>query len=296
MKIGIDFDGVMNNMLETWVEWLNKEHGAHVKAEDVTEWELSKKYPYLDKSDLFKPLNTPEFWDEVTIKHEAPEVVEKLIAEGHEVYVITSTHYKILPYKFKRSLFAHFPYLTKENLIVTYNKALINVDLLLDDGVHNLKDFRGIKVVFDAPYNRDFEGDYRVATWKEFYILVSGLARGNIFNTPDRVKQFKAGRGGGKTAWLHEQIFNTEGECYVIMDDIRFRHFCESYMERYHKVCPAKQFEFRKPIFHDTTFFVDMPSQFSIKSDAFEAFKTVFIDRCYNTYIADFENTFWHTV
>ena len=94
MKIGIDFDGVMNNMLETWVEWLNKEHSTQVKAEDVTEWELAKKYPGLTRSELFKPLNTPEFWDEVTIKHEAPEVVEKLIAEGHEIYVITSTHYK----------------------------------------------------------------------------------------------------------------------------------------------------------------------------------------------------------
>ena len=296
MKIGIDFDGVMNNMLETWVEWLNKEHGTKVKAEDVTEWELAKKFPYLEKSDLFKPLNTPEFWDEVTIKHEAPEVIEKLIAEGHEIYVITSSHYKTLPYKLKKCLFAHFPYLTKENVIVTYNKSLINVDLMLDDGAHNLKDFKSIKVVFDTPYNRDFEGDYRVATWKEFYILVSGLARGNIFNTPDRVKIFKAGRGGGKTAWLHEQIFNTEGPCYVIMDDYRYRHFCESYMERYRKVCPAKLLEFRKPVTHDTTFFVDMPSQLPIKSDAFEAFKAAFIDRNHDIYIADFENTFWHTV
>ena len=72
MKIGIDFDGVMNNMLETWVEWLNKKHGTHVQVEDVTEWELAKKYPWLTKSELFEPLNTPEFWDEVTIKHEAP--------------------------------------------------------------------------------------------------------------------------------------------------------------------------------------------------------------------------------
>ena len=298
MKIGIDFDGVMNNMLETWVEWLNKEHGTEVKVEDVTEWELAKKFPGLTKSELFKPLNTPEFWDEVTIKHEAPEVVEKLIAEGHEIYVITSTHYKILPYKFKRSLFAHFPYLTKENLIVTYNKSLIKVDLLLDDGAHNLKDFEGIKVVFDTPYNRDFEGDYRVATWKEFYVLVSGLVRGNIFNTPDRVKIFKAGRGGGKTAWLHQQIFNAEGPCYVIMDDTRYRHFCESYMERYHRVCPARLYKFNEHVSpaSSASFFVDMPSMFPVKSDTFTYFRNIFLAREYTIYVADFENTFWHTV
>ena len=298
MKLGIDFDGVMNNMLETWVEWLNKEHGTHVKVEDVTEWELAKQFPYLTKSELFKPLNTPEFWDEVTIKHEAPEVVEKLIAEGHEVYVITSTHYKILPYKFKRSLFAHFPYLTKENLIVTYNKALINVDLLLDDGVHNLKDFRGVKVVFDATYNRAFEGDYRVGSWKEFYILVQELTLGRFARPPfARIHKFNASRGGGKTAWLHQMIKDSEHvPCYVIMPEVQYNNFCRSYLERFGKVCHAKLYKDEGHIDPLARFFVDMPSTFGFNTSYFEKFKTIYLARNHLIFVADFENVHWHTV
>lgn len=299
MKIGIDFDGVINNMLDTWVEWLNHKHNYSVKTTDVTEWEISKQYPNLTKTELFEPLNTPEFWDEVTIKNEASEVVERLITEGHEIYIITSSHYNTLPYKLTKCLFAHFPYLSKENVIITYNKALIKVDMLFDDGVHNLKDFDGIKVLFDAPYNKTYDGaDYRVASWKEFYILVTQLAYKAIRPPFTRVHQFKAGRGLGKTAWLQEQIYNADVPCYVIMPEQRYRHFCESYMERYHRVCPAKLYKFNEHSSPATTsrFFTDMPSTFPVKSETFDDFKNIFVNRNHLIYVADFENTYWHAV
>lgn len=299
MKIGIDFDGVMNNMLETWLNWLNTKHGTSVKLDDVTEWELEKYFPNLSKTELFDPLNTPEFWDEVTIKHEAPEVIEQLINDGHEIYVITSSYFATLPYKLTKCLFAHFPYLTKENVVITYNKSLIKVDLLLDDGEHNFKDFFGIRVIFDAPYNRDSKrADYRVYSWKEFYILICGITSSRIRPPHTRVRQFKSGRGGGKTAWLHEQIYNADSPCYVIMDERRYRHFCESYMERYHRVCPARlyNFEDHPSYVTDANFFVDMPSMFAFKSDEFDAFRKFFVSREYLVYVADFENTMWHTV
>jgi 5'(3')-deoxyribonucleotidase len=110
MVIGIDFDGTINNMLETWIEWLNKKYGTTVQMSDITDWTLSMQYPSLSVSELFEPLDTPEFWDEVTIKPDAPEVIQQLIRDGHEIYIVTSSHYKTLTYKFKRCLFKYFPF------------------------------------------------------------------------------------------------------------------------------------------------------------------------------------------
>lgn len=297
MRIGIDFDGVINNMLETWIEDLNRMCGASVKVEDIVEWEVAKQYPYLDKADLFSPLDAPDFWDRVTIKPDAPEVIKKLIAEGHEIYIITSSHYRNLMPKLERCLFVHFPYLTKNNIIVTFNKSLIKVDLLLDDGAHNFKDFEGIKVIFDAPYNKTYEkADYRVAAWKEFYILVAQLADKKIRPPFTRILQFKAGRGMGKTAWLQEQIYNSEVPCYIVMSEQRYRYFCRSYLERYHKVCPAILYNFKEHPSKDSRFFADMPSTFPVESETFEAFKNIFIKRDYLFFIADFENTYWYAV
>lgn len=176
MVIGIDFDGTINDMLITWTEWLNRKHGTSVQLSDIVEWELEKVFPTLSKRELFEPLNTPEYWDEVPIKPGAVEVIEKLISEGDEIYIITSSHYRTLPYKLDKCLFAHFPFLKKENIIITYNKSLINCDLLLDDAEHNLVKFKGIKVVFDAPYNKNTSvADFRVASWEDFYELISEL-------------------------------------------------------------------------------------------------------------------------
>lgn len=299
MVIGIDFDDVINNMLDVWVDWLNDKYGMSVKHNDITGWDMSEVYPNLTKTQLYEPLNTPEFWDTVSIREDAKEVMDMLIADGHKVYVITSSYYKTLPFKLDRCLFKNFPYFSKKDIIITYNKALINVDLLIDDGEHNIKDFAGIKVIFDRPHNKNCTcADYRVASWKEFYILIKQLANKNIRPPFTRVHQFKAGRGMGKTAWLQEQIYNADVPCYVIMPDQRYKHFCESYMERYHKVCPAKLYKFNE---HSSPtcssrFFADMPSTFPVKSETFEYFKNIFLSREYLLFVADFENTYWHAV
>ena len=308
MVIGIDFDGVLNNMLETWLEWLNRSCVTNKHTiEDITDWELAKLYPELDENVLFEPLNTPEFWDEVAIMPDAEAVVKKLISDGHMIYVVTSSHYKTLPYKLKRCLFAHFPYLTKENVIVTYNKALIRCDLLLDDAEHNLVDFTGVRVIFDAPYNKNATAvDYRVASFKEFYLLVTELTLSERQLRPPfgRIQQFKAGRGQGKTAWLHQMIYDTvsfktavnEVPCYVIIPESRYEYFCKSYLDRYGKVCPAILYNEKQHIEPDARIFVDMPSTFNVSSDLFAAFVKVFTSRQNLTFVADFDNTYWHTV
>ena len=176
MIIGIDFDGTINNMLDTWVAWLNKKHGTCVKVEDITEWELSKAFPSLSKTELFEPLDAPEFWRYVTIKPGAIEVIQQLIKEGHRVYIVTSSHYRILSAKFDNCLFRYLPFLHKEDVIITYDKSLIRCDVLLDDYPNNFRNFNGIKILYDQPYNKtaDFI-DFRVHNWEEFYNIINQL-------------------------------------------------------------------------------------------------------------------------
>lgn len=302
MVIGIDFDGTINSMLEKWLEWLNRAHDRHVQYEHVTEWEVWKQYPDLQEESIFEPLNTPEFWDEVEIKQDAAEVIRQLIKERHRILIITSTHHRLLHEKMKRCLFKHLPFLKKEDVIVTYDKSLVRCDLLLDDGEHNFKNFIGTRVIFDAPYNRDATlVDYRVGSWKEFYVLIRGLDRKGIYPPMQRVQQFKADRGCGKTAWLHQRIFDShEVPCYVIIPENKYRHFCESYMERFGERCPAKLFrrEDYKADYHNTDarFFVDMPSTFDFGSELFEVFLEKILYRPNIIFVADFKNTSWNIV
>jgi 5'(3')-deoxyribonucleotidase len=307
MKIGIDFDGVINNLLDTWVEWLNRYyHEPKITVEDIKQWHFRKYFPELTEEDFLAPLFVPEFWDEVTIKPDAPEVIERLLAEGHKVYIVTSSHYMSLPHKLPKCLFAKFPFLTEKNVITVYDKSLINVDLLLDDAEHNLKDFTGIRVLFDASYNKFCTVmDYRISSWKEFYILVSELSQSLRRPPYSRIHQYKADRGMGKTAWLHQMIYDsvhgdsadTKVPCYLIAPtQAEFERFCRSYRERFSEVCPAKLFELNQRLENNARLFVDMPSLLPIKSEAFTAFKCEFNSREHLMFIADFENTHWHAV
>ena len=176
MIIGFDFDDVISNTLDVWVEQLNRTHNLQVKLDDINSWKLSDFFPTLSKAELYEPLNTPSFWDTVSIRPGAKELIQKLIADGHQIYIITSSYYETLPHKLNRCLFANFPYLTKENIIITYNKSLIKADILIDDGEHNLRDFAGIKVIFDMPHNQDCKiADFRVTTWDDINVLLTAL-------------------------------------------------------------------------------------------------------------------------
>jgi 5'(3')-deoxyribonucleotidase len=187
MIIGLDFDGTINNMLETWIDWLNQRHGTTVKIEDVVEWELTKVFPTVSKKDLFAPLSDPDYWSAVTFKPNAVKVIKKLIDEGHEIYIVTSSHYRTLPPKIDKCLLAYLPFIKKENIIITYNKALINCDVLLDDAEHNLINFKGIKVLFDAPYNKKSTvADFRITSWEDFYELVTELKIVGIGESNDK--------------------------------------------------------------------------------------------------------------
>lgn len=52
---------------------------------------------------------------------------------------------------------------------------MIKGDLLFDDGPHNLKEFDGIKVAMDFPYNKDTIVDYRVNNWLQFEKVINNL-------------------------------------------------------------------------------------------------------------------------
>ena len=302
MIIGIDFDSTLNELLDVWVMWLNRAYGFSVKPEDITDWELGKAYPWLTKEELYMPLNTPEFWDEVQIKQDAAEILERLMAEGHEVYIITSSYYKVLPFKLKRCLFKHFPFINHKQVIITYNKALIMCDVLIDDGLHNLKGSTAVKVVFDAPYNRGPEAkdivDYRVGSWKEVYVLIRGLM--SDCNGPSRfVRKYKAGRGQGKTAWLQEELASALDKnipCYLIMSNNQYKIFCNDFLARYGKRCTAKLHQYNLPVESNAVFFVDMPSMLPVRSEAFSDFVNIVVTRQHFVYLTDFENTFWPIV
>lgn len=182
LTILIDMDDVLENLLHCWIAALNKEHGTSVSEEDITDWYLGGFFPSLTSDQLYMPLFDPYFWDDLTPMQNAPEVVKKLIDDGHTVRIVTASHYWTLEPKLNRFL-KMYPYLTWKDIIIAHDKSCIRGDVLIDDGFHNLVNFQGVKLLFDRPHNRCcdtalFDDMGRVKTWDEIYHVITVLSGG----------------------------------------------------------------------------------------------------------------------
>lgn len=180
LTILVDMDDVLENLVECWVNELNKKCGSSLREEDITDWRIAKFFPQLTKDDLFSPLNTTEFWEKISPMQNAQEVLKRLIDDGHTIRIVTASHYATVPAKIKR-LLEMYPYLKWEDVIVASDKSLVNGDIMIDDGTHNLETTScDLLILFDRPHNRSYNdlaaGMVRVETWDEIYEVVSDFA------------------------------------------------------------------------------------------------------------------------
>lgn len=177
MRILVDMDDVLEQLVAGWVAYINHKFGTDTKAEDVKDWDISLAFPTLTKEQVYCPEFDDDFWDWVKPMPGADEALRKLIADGHEIIVVTASYYQTLKAKMDRVLFRYFPYLNFEkNVIITFNKQLIDGDVLIDDGPHNLTGGRYRKILFDTNHNRKFDeasvGAVRAHNWNEVYDII----------------------------------------------------------------------------------------------------------------------------
>ena len=176
MVILVDMDDVLEQLCAAWVEYLNRHFGTAAKLEDITDWDVTQAFPGLTREQVYSAELDDAFWDDVKPMPGAPEMLSRLMEEGNEVYIVTSSCYQTLRAKLDKVLFRYFPFLSWEQVIITSNKQMIRGDILIDDGPHNLAGGEYHKILFDAVHNRNFDessiGAVRVKNWSEAYAAV----------------------------------------------------------------------------------------------------------------------------
>lgn len=166
MRIGIDIDGVTNDLHKPWLELYNKESGDNLTVEDLTQFDVTKSVRPGWRRKMYDLLNTENLFRNAPMQEGAYHGIMSLIANGHSVYFVSAFY----PYvqgcvektKWLESVFPDFkPYLN-EMLIFTKAKYMIDVDVLIDDCERNLVKFIDHKsnryaFLFDQPWNKNLE-------------------------------------------------------------------------------------------------------------------------------------------
>lgn len=180
MVILIDADGVLEDLSQKWVEYLNETYGTSVRYEDLTEWDMTAAFPSLTREQVYAIDHDEEFYSRLEPIPGAVEAVRELLADGHRIFVVTTTPYQVVKAKLDRAIFPYYPFLSWKDVIITCDKHLIRGDVLIDDGVHNLLGGEYRKILVTAPYNKGFDaegnGMIRADTWEDIYRAVSAMA------------------------------------------------------------------------------------------------------------------------
>lgn len=179
MIILVDMDDTIENLTEAWINYANKRFGTTVNAADITTWDPSEAFPTVSHEDMYALLLEDELYETVEPFENAAYYLQKIISDGHEIFIVTNSPYQVMKAKMEKVLFRHFPFIDWKHVIITGNKHLVRGDVLIDDGIHNLEKGDYSKLLFSAPHNRGFDaernGMVRVNCWEEVYKAVTEI-------------------------------------------------------------------------------------------------------------------------
>ena len=180
-RIAIDFDETLFPTLEKVIEIYNKRHGTKIELSQITTYNLHDSLPIEIADELLELFVEKDAYSSLQPYKGAVRAIKTLVEQGHEIYIATSTDVKNMEWK-EELLQRYFPFIPKGNLIRIYNKALLNVDVLIEDKLENLKSTFADRVCFDQPWNRDSDSDYvysisRIHHWGEIINVIQSIER-----------------------------------------------------------------------------------------------------------------------
>lgn len=155
MRILIDIDDTITNFCDVLLTDLNRIHNTNYTKEDITSWNwLSEtfKEPWI-------PLEKEDFWNRIVVSQDAIDFIEELRKNKNEVYLITAAFPNdTLGIKIRSTISFFNPELINyHNIIVCYNKSVIEGDIRIDDGIHNLVNNNSINYLYNQPWNKNID-------------------------------------------------------------------------------------------------------------------------------------------
>lgn len=169
-RIAIDLDNVVADWSTELCNRYNAKYGENLRPEDLTEWATHKIVRPDVGRDVYKLMQDDTFFYDLNIMPQAQEVIYEL-CKKYIVYIVTvpetisSIDQKI------RWVEKHLPFVGKENMIFSFgkDKGFVNADYLIDDNPKNFNNFKGIKVLYTAPHNKDIQSReiVRVNDWDD---------------------------------------------------------------------------------------------------------------------------------
>ena len=175
MRILLDIDGVVADLLPYWLELINRYYGERLLLDEITCWEVHKFCKNAKPEQIYSFFEEPGFFLHLDPVPGSLTAVNQLLATGHEIVFVTACN---AGHSDKRRwVQRHFPNFNLENIVFAERKELIKGDIFVDDNVDNVRAYQlehpgALAVCFAAPHNRDYAG-LRIRNLQGLFILLA---------------------------------------------------------------------------------------------------------------------------
>lgn len=188
MRIGIDIDDTITDSTKTVKKYIKKYDSYYSKDHKLINGleSIIRGFFDVEEARLFFKDHCMEIGNEIKVKKNAKEVIDKLMRDGHEIVIITARSDKY--YKDSDKYCAD--YLKRNN--INYDKLVTKqtykietckrekIDLMIDDAIDTVENLEkeGIKsVLFTSELNKDKKTKVkRVNNWNQLYDYIKEIA------------------------------------------------------------------------------------------------------------------------
>lgn len=178
-RILIDIDDTLINLCEVWVDELNKKYHLNVTMDDIKCWDMSIPFSALTSDQIYRPLINSKIWKKVTPIDNSQYYLKKLIDDGYDVILVTSTDYRNINYKYKYVIKKFYPFINLKNVVICHRKNVLNADILIDDYIMNLLGGNYKGILFSSYHNRNIHEDkygvVRSFGWEDTYNKINSF-------------------------------------------------------------------------------------------------------------------------
>lgn len=202
MTVALDVDDVLLECIPYAIKLANEKYkfDPPISIHEVDRWgHLGNRADV-----IFEYFNDPRFYEEQPVIAGAKEFLRKLTKIA-EVFISTSIPPEFMGIRAKR-LMEEFPEIEVGNIYMGSRKDKINVDVLFDDGMHNVfKSNAKYPILMRKPWNQDATGMLAANNYDEFLKLLEVIIKSNstledpVLNSDPYIICLVGPSGSGKT-------------------------------------------------------------------------------------------------
>lgn len=179
MTIAIDMDNVLCNLQEVVIKLFNDRYKTNYTLEYFTDYDVAHILPKNEAVLMKTMYGEDNLYSNVKPLIGAQNTVEKLINDGHQVYIVSDIIPKTYAEKVEWLKF-YFPQIDEAHIVAMKHKHLFKCDLMIEDNLQNLlaKPYYE-RICFDYAWNRNISdyvyGIHRVYSWDEVLDVINKL-------------------------------------------------------------------------------------------------------------------------